>query len=42
MPYKSLMFIDVISKSGDKIRIIENGRFVLEGLEELNEPFNDK
>lgn len=42
LPYKSLMFIDVISKSGDKIRIIENGRFVLEGLEELNEPFNDK
>lgn len=38
IPYKELDAIRVICKDGRKISIIENGRFVLRGTEELNEP----
>lgn len=40
LPYDGLEFIQVITKSGETIDIIRNGRFVLEGTEELNEAFN--
>ena len=39
LPYQSIDFIAAITKSGDKIDIIKNGKFVLKGTEELNEPF---
>lgn len=39
LPYESIAFIAVITKKGEKIDIIKNGRFVLEGTEELNKPF---
>ncbi|MCT4593904.1 MAG: aminopeptidase [Anaeromicrobium sp.] len=39
LPYESLDTIVVISKDKEEIEIIRDGRFVLEGTEELNEPF---
>lgn len=39
LPYDGLDFISVIKKNGEKIDIIRDGRFVLDGTEELNEPF---
>jgi aminopeptidase len=40
IPYEKIGFIAVITKNGDKIDIIRDGRFVLEGTEELNEPLD--
>lgn len=40
IPYKELERISVVKTDGEKISIIENGRFVLAGLEELNEPLD--
>ncbi|MEG2288701.1 MAG: aminopeptidase [Clostridium sp.] len=40
IPYDKLAFINAIEKSGEVIEIIKEGRFVLAGTEELNEPFN--
>ena len=40
IPYDSLEFINAISKDGEIIEVIKNGRFILKGTEELNEPFN--
>lgn len=37
IPYDELGYIDVIRGDGTTIRLIENGRFVLEGCEKLNE-----
>lgn len=39
IPYEEIAHIDVICQDGNRIRIIENGRFVLSGTEELNRPF---
>jgi len=39
IPYDELGKLYVINKEGKEITIIENGRFVLEGIEKLNEPF---
>ncbi len=39
LPYESIEFITVITKSGEKIDIIKNGKFLLKGCEELNKPF---
>lgn len=39
IPYDELGSIRVIDEEGDMVSIIENGRFVLKGTEELNEPF---
>ena len=39
LPYDSLEFISVITKKGETIEIIRDGRFVLEGTEELNKAF---
>lgn len=40
IPYEELGSISVIDAEGERIPIIENGRFVLTGTEELNEPFD--
>jgi len=40
IPYDSLEFINAITKDGEVIEVIKNGRFILKGTEELNEPFN--
>lgn len=39
IPYDSIGSINAIAKSGEVIEVIKNGRFVLSGTEELNEPF---
>ena len=38
IPYEEIKHIQVVRKDGSRISIIENGRFVLAGTEELNEP----
>ena len=40
IPYDSLEFINAITKDGQVIEVIKDGRFILKGTEELNEPFN--
>ena len=40
IPYEELGKIEVLCADGRRIPIIENGRFVLEGTEKLNEPLN--
>ena len=42
IPYEELGGIWVHTKDGRKIPIIENGRFVLPGTEELNQPFDEE
>ena len=39
IPYEELGSIRVIDEDGEGTSIIENGRFVLPGTEELNRPF---
>ncbi len=39
IPYKELDRITVVRPDGSRVQIIEDGRFVLAGLEELNRPF---
>jgi len=41
IPYDELDFICAITKQGEKIDIIRDGRFVLPGTEELNEPLDN-
>ena len=38
LPYESIEYISAVAKHGKKVDIISNGRFVLPGTEELNEP----
>lgn len=38
IPYRELERISVVKSDGTRIHVIENGRFTLEGLEELNLP----
>lgn len=40
IPYDSLEFINAVTKDGQVIEVIKNGRFTLKGTEELNEPFS--
>ncbi|MCM1990973.1 aminopeptidase [Oceanirhabdus seepicola] len=40
LPYEEIGCIAVITEDGDRIDIIRDGRFVLEGTEELNSPFD--
>ena len=40
IPYEELGSIRVIGEDGEGVSIIENGRFVLQGTEELNIPFD--
>ena len=42
IPYDELGSIRVVGKNGEETSIIENGRFVLAGTEELNNPFDSK
>lgn len=42
IPYDSLEHITVIQENGEKIAIIEKGRFVLKGTEALNIPFDQE
>lgn len=39
IPYDDIEFITCVSKDGEKIDIIRDGRFVLEGAKELNKAF---
>ena len=41
IPYEELEHIDVIRADGSRIRIIEDGKFVLPGTEELNRPLEE-
>ena len=42
IPYRELGLIEVLTRDGKRIPIIENGRFVLPGTEELNLPFQEE
>lgn len=39
IPYDELKSITVVTEAGEKVEILRDGRFVLEGTEELNKPF---
>lgn len=41
IPYEELEFIKVVKADGTELSIIENGRFVVPGTEELNKPFEE-
>lgn len=41
IPYDELAELTAVKKDGDRIAIIQNGRFVLPGTEELNEPLQE-
>lgn len=41
IPYEELKEIAVVTTDGERISIIQDGRFVLEGCEELNKPFDN-
>ena len=41
IPYEELKAIVVVTKTGEKIRILEDGEFVLPGTEILNEPLKN-
>lgn len=41
IPYEELKSITVVTKSGEEIVLLENGRFVLPGTEILNEPLKN-
>ncbi len=41
IPYDELKEIAVVTVDGERINIIQDGRFVLEGCEELNKPFDN-
>ncbi len=42
IPYDEIGEISAVKANGDKITIIKDGRFVLEGTQKLNEPFLNK
>lgn len=42
IPYDSIGSINAITKNGEVIEVIKSGRFVLDGTEELNEPFTQE
>lgn len=42
LPYESIKFITAVTRTGKRIHIIRDGRFVLAGTEFLNEPFKRK
>ena len=39
IPYDELLELTAVAEDGKEMRIIQNGRFVLKGVEELNRPF---
>jgi len=40
LPYESIAFVSAVTQAGHRIEIIEDGRFVVEGTEDLNKPFD--
>ena len=42
IPYDELAEISVVTKTGERIAVLSDGRFVLKGTEILNAPFGDK
>jgi len=40
LPYDEIAFVRAVQQDGRQLDIIRNGRFVLEGVEELNAPFD--
>ena len=40
IPYDELGLLEAVKDNGESVKIIENGRFVLAGCEELNAPLN--
>ncbi|MGN0465217.1 MAG: aminopeptidase [Lachnospiraceae bacterium] len=41
IPYNELASIEVVTRTGEEIAIIQDGRFVLEGTQELNIPLDE-
>ena len=41
IPYEELKHIVVVTKDGKEIKLLEDGKFVLEGTEILNEPLKN-
>ena len=41
IPYDELAELTAVKKDGGRIAIIKNGKFVLPGTEELNEPLQE-
>lgn len=41
LPYDEIEFITAVTKNGDRTDLIRDGRFVLEGTEELNKPLDE-
>ena len=41
IPYEEIGDITVVGYDGERTAIIKNGRFVLDGTKELNEPFEE-
>ena len=41
IPYDELEFVHIVKENGQRIPVIEQGRFVLPGTEELNRPFGE-
>ena len=41
IPYDELGSLEAVSADGSRVMIVENGRFVLPGCEELNKPFEE-
>lgn len=41
IPYEEIAEITAVSSDGEEYMIIQNGRFILEGTEELNKPFKN-
>ncbi len=41
IPYEELLSITVVAKDGEETLLLENGRFVLPGTEDLNEPLKN-
>ena len=42
IPYEEIGEITAVCEDGRRIPVIQNGRFVLAGTEELNKPFDEK
>lgn len=42
IPYDELGRLFAVTKEGEELTVIENGRFVLQGCEELNKPFQNR
>ena len=41
IPYNEICYVTAVSEKGNEVDIIREGRFVLEGLDVLNEPFDN-